>query len=511
MPRPPITVLSLLLLAIPAMAQQLPPHLEIPDQDREPPALAKPLERIEVLPWVLGAFSAVQVNVDSQGRNRVGDAANEPSIAVDPNNPDRMAVGWRQFNTQSSSFRTAGWAYSQDGGQTWTHPGAIQPSAFRSDPVLDVDAEGNFFYNSLGAGLSCDVFRSSDGGVTWGSSVPARGGDKQWMAIDRTGGTGDGHIYAVWNRAFSTCSGDFTRSTDGGLFFSPCVSTPSSPRLGTMDVGPDGTVYIAGATPFLVLVSTTLQNGVGGLTFDFTQAVNLGGSVQFSTGPNPGGLLGQAYVATDHSNGPTAGNVYFLASAAPSGPDPLDVRFARSEDGGQTWSESVRVNDDPLDANAWQWFAMMDVAPNGRIDVVWCDTRNHPGSFLSELFYAYSHDGGRTWSANAALTPAFDPHLGWPQQNKIGDYNDLVSLDDAVHVIFSATFNGEQDIYFLRIPDPKLALNVDVNGDGQVNGSDLNLAVGNWNRFGGPGDVDCNGLVDVGDTVAILNAFGSLR
>src|SRR4051795_12727602 len=64
--------------------------------------------------------SFVQVNVNSLGQDIVGDAANEPSIAVDPTNPNRMAIGWRQFNTISSSFRQAGVAYTTNGGQTWT-------------------------------------------------------------------------------------------------------------------------------------------------------------------------------------------------------------------------------------------------------------------------------------------------------------------------------------------------------------------------------------------------------
>ena len=38
-----------------------------------------------------------QVNVNAAGQNIAGDAANEPTICIDPTNPNRMAVGWRQF------------------------------------------------------------------------------------------------------------------------------------------------------------------------------------------------------------------------------------------------------------------------------------------------------------------------------------------------------------------------------------------------------------------------------
>ena len=54
------------------------------------------------------------MNVDAQGNNVVGDAANEPSIAVDPTDHNRMAIGWREFTTITSSFRQAGNAYTDD-------------------------------------------------------------------------------------------------------------------------------------------------------------------------------------------------------------------------------------------------------------------------------------------------------------------------------------------------------------------------------------------------------------
>ena len=124
--------------------------------------------------------------------------------------------------------------------------------------------------------------------------------------------------------------------------------------------------------------------------------------------------------------------------------------FARSTNGGATWSSPVRVNDDP-GSSAYQWFGTMSVAPTGRIDAIWLDTRNDPGGYDSSLFYSYSLDAGVTWSENAKLSPSFDPHLGWPQQQKMGDYFDMVTDDYGVHVAWAATFNGEQDVYYGRI------------------------------------------------------------
>lgn len=428
-------------------------HHEVLD---DPPAAPEdlPTQRSPALRWTRNGYVSVQVNVDANGDNIVGDAANEPSIAVDPTDSMHKVIGWRQFDSITSNFRQAGYGYTTDGGETWTFPGVIDPGVFRSDPVLDFDADGNFYYNSLTnvGGYWCNVYRSFDGGATWDNGTYAEGGDKQWMCIDRSGGLGHGNIYSAWNLFFSICSGDFTGSRDGGDSFFSCINIPDAPRWGTMMVGPDGEVYVAGEGA-QIAKSTTLQDPGIAPQFDFSANVNLGGSTISSSGPNPGGLLGQVYVGVDASDGPTRGNVYLCASVDPSGSDPMDVMFARSTDGGQTWSSPVRINDDPAGNGAWQWFATMSVAPNGRIDVVWNDTRANPGTYLSELYYSYSEDAGTTWAPNVAVSPSFDPHLGWPDQNKIGDYYEMISDELGADVAYSATFNGEQDVYYLRIGD----------------------------------------------------------
>ena len=410
--------------------------------------------------WVRGAYTSIQVNVTNMGQNIVGDAANEPSITIDPLHPARMVIGWRQFDTVVSNFRQAGVAYSHDGGQTW-RKNTLTPGYFRSDPVLGADNAGNFFYSSLPNVNAVEVFKSIDGGVTWAAPVDAFGGDKQWMTIDRTGGTGDGYIYQIWNTQFTCCPpNDFTRSVNGGASFPTAYALPiPSMKWGTLDVGPNGVLYFGGSnlvqSGHLTARCSNCNNGAVAPVFDFVQSVNLGGTTSFSTGPNPGGLLGQVWIATDHSMSPTQGNVYMLGSVNPSGTDPLDVMFIRSTDGGVNWTAPLRVNDDPPAAASYQWFGTMSVAPNGRIDVVWNDTRNDPDLtdlvFFSEVFHSFSLDGGVTWSASTAVTPAFNPHLGYPNQNKIGDYYHTISDNGGASLAFAATFNGEQDVYYLRI------------------------------------------------------------
>src|SRR5437773_4473571 len=96
-----------------------------------------------------GPFTSRQANFDGNGMNIVGDAANEPSITVDPTNGNKMVIGWRQFNSVTSNFRQSGYGYTSNGGTTWTFPGVLENNVFRSDPVLAADDTGRFYYLSL--------------------------------------------------------------------------------------------------------------------------------------------------------------------------------------------------------------------------------------------------------------------------------------------------------------------------------------------------------------------------
>jgi len=411
------------------------------------------MERSPAYRFSAPGIVTTQVNVDQNGLNIVGDAANEPSLAVNPLDPTQIVIGWRQFNTISSDFRQAGYGFTTNGGTSWTFPGVIEPGVFRSDPVLDFDADGDFYYNSLtanGSDYTTNVYISDDGGASWDGGTFAHGGDKQWMAIDRSGGIGDGNIYSFWTDFYSSCyPGFFTRSTNGGSSYQSCITVTGSPYWGTLAVGPDGELYVCG-TGFIVTKSTNAQNSAQSIVWDFSRNVNLGGSTVYGGGPNPGGLLGQTWIAVDRSNGPTRGYVYLLSTVNPSGSDPADVRFSRSTDGGNSWSASIRINTD-TGTNAYQWFGTMSVAPNGRIDVIWLDSREDPGGYDSALYYSFSTDGGITWSANEKLSDSFDPHVGWPVQQKMGDYFEMISDDEGAHLAWAGTFNGEQDVYYSYI------------------------------------------------------------
>src|SRR5205809_7121039 len=240
------------------------------------------------------------------------------------------------------------------------------------------------------------------------------------------------------------------------------ISIPNSPVWGTLDVDTNGNLFIGGAnfgSPFWCIRSSNAQNGGVTPTFDRVTQVNLGGSLEFGDTINPGGLAGQLFLAVDRSGTGTNNNIYMLASVQPTGfSTGNDVMFVRSTDGGLTFSAPHRINDDPINHSKWHWFGTLSVAPNGRIDSVWLDTRNAANNTDSQLFYSFSTDGGVTWSANVAVSNAFNPFEGYPVQNKIGDYITIVSDSTGGNVAYSATFNfnpirgqHEEDIYHVRV------------------------------------------------------------
>jgi hypothetical protein len=418
------------------------------------------------------SFTSVQVNVDASGQNIIGDAANECSISVNPIDGSKKTIAWRQFNDVNSNFRQGGWGYTTNGGGTWTFPGVLENGVFRSDPVTNSDELGNFFYLSLQSDLCDDLWRSLNGGQTWtllSGEQGAGGGDKQWLTIDKTSGPGHGFQYQADDGINCRGSGvQFQRSIDGGVTWQGAITIPNSPTDGTLDVDTNGNLFVGGegSSSFWCVRSSNAQIGSQTPTFDRKTSVNMGGFLG-GGGINPDGLDGMLFLAIDHSGGPTNNNIYMLASVVPPGRNTTDVMFVRSTDGGLTFSAPVRVNDDAVNPNKWHWFGTLSVAPNGRIDAVWHDTRNAANNTDSQLFYSWSTDAGVTWAPNVQVSNTFNPFEGYPNQDKIGDYITMVSDSTGADVAYSATFNfnsargeHEEDVYYVRVAPTSSTLNL---------------------------------------------------
>src|SRR5215216_4406788 len=391
-----------------------PPFTEPLEKYNNAPA---PPRKIEISPRMISphaAFISFQANVDANGNNILSDAANEPSISVDPTNGNKMMIGWRQFDSIFSDFREGGWGYTTDGGIHWTFPGVLQNNIFRSDPVTKSDETGNFFYLSLRGDDFCDdIWRSTNGGQTFVEQSPngaGHGGDKQWFTIDTTGSTGHGFLYQFWTGFFACDFGEFNRSIDSGVTWQSPINIPNNVDTGTLEVDTAGILYLGGGgAPFYCVRSSNARDSGVTPTFDRVTNVNLAGNL-IQGGINGIGLCGQTFLAVDRSGTATNNNIYMMASVLPfSASTGTEVMFARSTDGGLTFSPPIRINDDVNHQNRWHYFGTFAVAPNGRLDAVWYDTRNAANNIDSQLFYSYSTDAGVTWSPNIAVSNPFNP------------------------------------------------------------------------------------------------------
>lgn len=84
------------------------------------------------------------------------------------------------------------------------------------------------------------------------------------------------------------------------------------------------------------------------------------------------------------------------------------IRFSRSYDGGQSFSEPVTLNDDGKEIG--HSFDSLLVGKNGEVFVVWIDGRDNAAAKAagqsfdgSSLYYTVSKDGGKTFSKNQLL------------------------------------------------------------------------------------------------------------
>jgi hypothetical protein len=90
---------------------------------------------------------------------------------------------------------------------------------------------------------------------------------------------------------------------------------------------------------------------------------------------------------------------------APMRPENLNVYLARSTDGGQSFSDPIKVNDD-ADGSEHR-FPAVTTGDNGAVYVAWLDKRpSKDGANACNVYVSVSRDAGRSFSANVNATAA---------------------------------------------------------------------------------------------------------
>ncbi|HED04545.1 MAG TPA: exo-alpha-sialidase [Candidatus Fraserbacteria bacterium] len=350
---------------------------------------------------------------------------NEPSIAVDPSNPNILAAGANDYRLellkQFSYFPIwMGYYRSTDDGRSWSnsfipgYPGDISPAGRASplhdtlgmsDPVLAFDRRGTLFYAGLALfDLDNDqnglvVARYTDHGATYaGATLVVRQPaglftDKPCMAIDNSGGLNDGNIYLGWTRGSDVVS--FSRSADHGRSFSSpqVINTPRTgprrfPAIAfscTIALGPSGQVFLFWRA-FNLCHFNPKSSTCQAPSLDQPESINMAVSHDAGRSFGPVSTVEQIHpfdqlvstLAFRHWTFPSAAsdgrNVYLAWE------DWLPGRGSRvliscSANGGQDWQSPIVVSPWPTGHQLMPTLAVSD----GLIKVAWYDSRNDPG------------------------------------------------------------------------------------------------------------------------------------
>jgi hypothetical protein len=403
----------------------------------------------------------IRVNQDCTLRRQA-----EEVVVVNPRDHDNLIAGQ---NDSRIGFNHCGYDWSLDRGRNWGDTGTSPPPFWQellddlhtadacSDPSATFDHLGNSyatgvffdiasaasaifvaksnapikgrFYHVPNAALSFQEYRTTPMGRPASDNDPDLFHDKELMVADsRTTSPKKGRVYVTWTRfqATATPVGGrspivFSQSTNGGATWSPAViisgisgsfctvfsGTPDSPNACDQDqgshpvVGPDGTIYVIfgnGNTPELGINQVLMVKCPPTSSCDspthWTQPVRVGDLI----GTHPIGIPGNTTGCTpgrqclppngyrvpeftsmtisvdksnrlyatwaDHRNN-TNPNCELFAGPAAAPPCDHDVFYAFSTNGGTTWSPTLTVTPRSRLGNNAQWQPWSDVAGDG--------------------------------------------------------------------------------------------------------------------------------------------------
>ena len=323
----------------------------------------------------------------------------EPAVAADPAGPWVYQATTRFGSGQPRiAFRR-----SADEGRTWEADRELSPAfGAQADPLLEVARDSGQVYAVLMQVWEIQVLRSDDHGQSFGAPVPvlSSGSPPAWSDKPALAVSPDGRdVYVAFNAAdaFVSVSHDFAQS------FAPPVRTSSNPRYWFHSggaVGPLGEVYFAAADyaydysgPVNLWVVRSLD---GGQTWS-----NLPVDVSQEYPPCPGAGCPGWYLGPSMSLAVDAQGVLLVlyhAGDVPGGPQRMYVRT--SADGGLTWTPRLEVGAGPGVNHAFPGAA---AGPDpGDFRIVWMDERNGPGRW--NVWYRRSTDGGLSWSEPVRLS-----------------------------------------------------------------------------------------------------------
>lgn len=400
----------------------------------------------------------------------------EPYLAINPTNSQNLVAAWMGIKLSGGLYRIAiKTRASFDGGSTWStanslpHFGTGYGSA---DVSMAFDKNGLLFISYIDYKQAPDsggiyVARSFDGGLNWDTPSKAfdmyddankRPIDRPWLVVDNSNTPNFGTLYittkpAPWipapNRNYYKVSTDSGHSwsaianIDGGThlignFIAAPMAAPATTQSGNFC-----TVY-----PSYV----TTQNILPAYYFSYSnnQGQSFSYTTVFAAVPAAGDTnLKNGYQLIAH---PADSNkLIFLTPDSQNGD--ADIVGFHSNDGGQTWSAPVRINDDAVANGKAQDMVWGAYNQQGNLAVTWRDRRNSgTNGFWNagyDFYYATSTDNGQTFSVNQKLSSqliAFDSIIA----ENGNDFMSCVYSGDTLSTVWGDTRSGKLNIYFAK-------------------------------------------------------------
>lgn len=369
----------------------------------------------------------------------------EPSIAIDPNDTNRMAIG-----AVLDEF-----AFSLDAGKTWHSQKLESPYGVYGDPVLQFDKTGLLYYFHLShypkaTHLDRIVCQTSDDlkQFTMGT-YPAPNGtkvqDKHWIAISPF----DNTVHMTWTQ-FDAYDSEapmdssiilYAQSKDQG-------TTWTEPKRISFYAGDclDDDLTVEGAMPAI--------NAQGDVVVTWSGPKGLVRQISKDDGntwleketllfPHEGGWTFEV-PGISRANGlpvlksyPAENKMYLNWCAKESSSDKEDVWLSVSEDGGLNWSEPRKVNQDKPGSD--QFFTWMDVDQStGYVYFVYYDRRKSKEN-ETYVYAACSKDYGETFQEIQLTATPFYPD----QSVFFGDYLSIAAVNGCIRAVYPIMNNKQ--------------------------------------------------------------------
>lgn len=388
----------------------------------------------------------VNVEIDA-GQAQSG--PEEPTIAISLKDTSRIVAGANINRVY----------YSEDGGRTWNKNTLKSRYGVWGDPAVISNYKGQFYFFHLSdpTGLNWQseeildrmvVQRGGKKGKRWDKGWgighnPPKDQDKEWPAVNPQNNA----LALTWTEFDKYNSTDpecksrirFSQSDARGKKWTEaisinqhegnCLDDMNSTEGAVPAFGLNGEIYVSWAWNERIWFDYSLDGGKTWLDEDIVAAEQPKGW-KFSI---PGIMRTNGFPITlcDVSNKEHHGTIYINWCDQRNGEEDTDVFVAKSNDGGKTFSDPIRVNND--EGTSHQFFTWMTIdQTTGYLYCVFYDRRNYTDT-QTDVYLAYSFDGGNTWINERISEKPFVP------SDKIffGDYNNISAHKGMIRPIWT--------------------------------------------------------------------------